>query len=155
MSKGPLNYSTAIPVSRTIGECQEILANAGAMAVATTYENREPTGLSFRIGTPGGPRDFSLPVNITGVHELLGRAYKEGGLRNSGGRPPVTFTTRKHASAVAWRVVRDWIEAQVALIDAEMATLDQVMLPYLEVGDGQTLYERFASGRGELTAGAQ
>lgn len=154
MSKGPLNYSTAIPVSRTIGECQEILGTAGATAVATLYENREPAGLSFRIATPRGLRDFTLPVNVDGVHRLLTEAYRQGKLRNSGGRPPASFTERKHAAAVAWRVVKDWIEAQVALIDAEMVTLDQVMLPYLQVGDGQTLYQAFVSGRGELTAGA-
>jgi hypothetical protein len=154
MSKGPLNYSTAIPVSRTIGECQEILANAGAAAVATLYENREPAGLSFRIATPRGLRDFTLPVNVGGVHRLLVKAHADGKLNRVSGRDPKTFTTRKHAAAVAWRVVKDWIEAQVALIDAEMVTLDQVMLPYLQVSDDQTLYQAFASGRGELTGGA-
>lgn len=153
MSKGPLNYSTSIPSGRTIGECQEILAGAGAVAVAVQYENREPVGLSFRINTPRGLRDFSLPVNVEGIHRLLGTAHGQGSLRNSNGRPAASFTTRKHAAAVAWRVVKDWIEAQVALIDAEMATLDQVMLPYLQVGGDRTLYQAFASGLGELTDG--
>lgn len=153
MSRGPLNYSTVIPAARTIGECQEILAGAGAAAVAVQYENREPVGLSFRITTPRGLRDFSLPVNVAGVHKLLNEAHRAGKLSRAGGRDPATFTTRKHAAAVAWRVVKDWIEAQVALIDAEMATLDQVMLPYLQVGEDRTLYQAFASGVGELTAG--
>jgi hypothetical protein len=152
VSKGPLNYTTAVPVGRTIGECQEILANAGAAAVAVQYKDREPIGLSFRIATPRGLRDFSLPVNIGGVHQLLGSAHSNGNLSNSRSRSAASFTTRKHATAVAWRVVKDWIEAQVALINAEMATLDQVMLPYLQVSEDQTLYQAFASGRGELTA---
>jgi hypothetical protein len=139
-----------VAASRTIGECQEILANAGAAAVAVLYENREPCGLSFRIATPRGLRDFCLPVNVDGVHELLTAAHAKGNLSSSRGRNAASFTTRKHATAVAWRVIKDWIEAQVALIDAAMVTLDQVMLPYLQVGEGQTLYQAFAAGRGEL-----
>jgi hypothetical protein len=151
--RGPLNYSTSIPAARTIGECQDILASAGAAAVAVQYENREPVGLSFRIATPRGLRDFSLPVNVDGVEQLLGNAHAAGRLSSSRGRNAASFTTRKHAAAVAWRVVKDWLEAQVALINADMVTLDQVMLPYLQVSDDQTLYQAFASGRGELTEG--
>jgi len=147
--KPPLNYSTEIPVARTVGECSALLANAGADTVATAYTDKRPTGISFRLFTAGGHRDFVMPINIDGVHKLLkdatfpasavGRASKEG-----------TYRTRAHAEKVAWRIAKDWLEAQLALIDASMATLDQVMLPYLQVESG-SLYE-LVQERGRLAA---
>lgn len=53
------------------------------------------------------------------------------------------YTTYEQAQRVAWRIVKDWVEAQVALIQTEMVTLDQVMLPYMiGVGD-KTIYELY------------
>jgi len=33
----PLNYSTVIPAAKTVGECQALLAEAGAASVAVHY----------------------------------------------------------------------------------------------------------------------
>ena len=52
--------------------------------------------------------------------------------------------------------LKDWVEAQAAIIEAGMVTMEQVMLPYLEVRpDGTTLYQAYLTegrkllGRGE------
>lgn len=56
----------------------------------------------------------------------------------------VSMTSREQAA---------WLEAQVTLVQAQMATLDQVMLPYLLTAEGRTLYEVFkARELGELGA---
>jgi hypothetical protein len=63
------------------------------------------------------------------------KGYYEDGLIHLG------LSSHAHASKVAWRVIKDWLAAQIALIESEMATLDEVMLPYLIVGpDKQSLY---------------
>ena len=145
--RGPLNYTTTIPAARTVGECQELLAAAGADAVAVMYSDRKPAGLSFRLSTPAGPRDFAMPVNIDGVQKMLMKANREKRLRSDGHRN-ATYETRDHASNVAWRVLKDWLEAQTAMIAAEMATLDEIMLPYLELGGGRTLYQAYLESDG-------
>lgn len=138
MMAGPLNYTTKIPARRTVQECLGLLADAGADAVAAQYRDKQPVGLSFLLTTPAGPRNFAMPVNIDGVHKLLQTA-------DLGSRNTAAHKTREHAADVAWRVVKDWLAAQLAIIDAEMVTLDQVMLPYLQVEGGRTLYEAFAA----------
>lgn len=110
-SRKPLNYTTAVPVARTVGECQEMLAAAGAASVAVHYEGGDPCGLSFQLRTPHGPRSFTLPVNIDGVRAMLVKASKDGKLRSDGYRV-AKFETREHAASVAWRVIRDWVEAE-------------------------------------------
>lgn len=106
---GPLNYSTSIPATKTAGECQTILAKAGAASVAVHYESGEPAGLSFSLKTPHGSRNFTLPVNVEGMQRVLTEASRAGKIRSLS---RATATSREHAAKVAWRVVKDWLEAQ-------------------------------------------
>jgi hypothetical protein len=133
-----LNYTTTKTVDGTIGEITKMLASRGVASISTTFsENGTADGLGFSLRTPHGPRQFALHVNVDGVHALLSSDPK---VRKRGPQ----YVLRPHAERVAWRVVRDWLEAQLALIDADMATLDQVMLPYLVTdASGLTLYERY------------
>jgi hypothetical protein len=131
-----LNYTTTVAAARSISEMQTMLARHGAAAVATRYADGEPSGLSFTLETPLGQRAFTLPVNVNGVLSVLRADPK---VRRAGSR----YLTPEHAARVAWRVAKDWLEAQLAIIDANMATLDQVMLPYLHVEGERTLYEAY------------
>lgn len=137
---GTLNYTTKVPVAKTIGEIQEMLVRQGAATVATTYTDGQPTGISFMLNTPHGQRAFSLPVNVAAVNALLVKQNDNRELRPDGKRV-MAFTTTEHAARVAWRVLKDWVEAQLAIIESQMATLDQVMLPYLHADGDRTVYE--------------
>jgi hypothetical protein len=150
----PLNYTTRIPVHQTVIECQSILAAAGASSAAVHFEDGQPAGLSFSLATPHGTRAFTLPVNIDGVQRVLVKANKQGKLR-SDGHKSAQFESREHAGRVAWRVVKDWLEANLALIAAEMVTIDEVMLPYLHVDDDRTLWQAYQEReQAALTAGS-
>lgn len=154
MASRPLNYTTTIPVTQTVGECQAILGSAGAASVAVHYQDAQPAGLSFSLVTPHGERAFTLPVNIDGVHQVLVTAERNGqfaSLRKKQG----TYTSREHAARVAWRVVKDWLEANLALVAAQMATIDEVMLPYLHVDGDRTLWQAYQEReQAALSAGA-
>lgn len=130
-----LNYTTTIAAAKTIGEVQSMLGRAGASAVAVRYEDKEPAGLSFTLITAIGERAYTMPVNVAGVAKILRSDPKT--------RTRSAYITPEHAARVAWRVVKDWLEAQLAIIDANMVTLDQVMLPYVHVDGGKTLYDAF------------
>lgn len=144
MTARPLNYTTKVDVKQTVGELTAMLGEHGAAAIGVEYENREPVGLTFVLDTAIGSRGFRLPVDPAGMHRALLAAEKRGAftsLRKSAG----TFSSPEHARRVAWRVVRDWLEAQLALVAAELARVDQVMLPYMVVDDGQSLYTAIVS----------
>jgi hypothetical protein len=146
---GPLNYTTSIAAMKTVGECILRLAEHGASAIGTTYEKGRPAGLQFAIETPHGMRNYALPVNVTGTQKSLERAYRER-------RVPRAAMSREQAERVSWRVLKDWLEAQLALIEAGVAEMPQVMLPYLLVGlDGETVYSRYLENEQRaITAGA-
>lgn len=130
-----LNYTTTITAEKTAAEIQAKLAKAKAQAVLTEYD---PEGvmcaMSFRIATPNGPVFFRLPANTEGVLRALSRDKKV----------PQRMKNRKQAACVAWRVLKDWIEAQLAIVEAEMADPMEVFLPYAVRGDGSTVYQALA-----------
>jgi hypothetical protein len=129
---GPLAYTTVVPVSRTVAEITTMLGEHGADAIGITYADKRPTGINFLLPTPTGQSAFALPVNAAGTLRLL-RSTKESSVRPK-------HRTPEQAERVAWRVVRQWLEAQLALVDAQIASLDQIMLPYRQV-DGRSVYE--------------
>lgn len=126
-----LNYTTKISAMQTINEIQKKLVSHGAKSFLMEYEAAEPSGLAFIITTKHGDIPFRLPANIKSVRKVL----EQQRVRR--------FVDLEMASRVAWRILKDWIEAQLAIIEAELVTLEQVFLPYMLMpgGDKTTLYE--------------
>jgi len=139
-----LNYTTTVPVARTIGQVQALLVEGGARSIMTNYDAvGRPIAMAFAVETIHGPRSFTLPVNAGRVEAVLKRE-----------KVPARYSTPEHAERVAWRVVKDWLEAQLAIIRTEMVTLDQVMLPYMHGDDGRTVYELYRDQQLALGPGA-
>lgn len=130
-----LNYTTDVPVDRTLAAITKLLVRAGARSISTNYDvDGVPTGVVFHAPTPLGPRVFSLPVNALKVEAVLRKQKVER-----------RYQGAKHAERVAWRILKDWLEAQLAVIEAEMVSLDEVMLPYMwaSVEDERTVYQLY------------
>lgn len=127
-----LNYTTSISSEKSAMEIQQKLVKASARAVLSEYESGVLSHISFKIDTKHGEMAFRLPANIDGVLKALQREPKVAKAQK----------TREQAARVAWRIVKDWVEAQLAIIEADMATLPQVFLPYMQTQQG-TVYECF------------
>lgn len=136
----PLNYTTKINVHKTVAEMQKMLADHGAKRIGIEYAGGRPAGLSFALDTPHGARSFTLPIDAQAMRALLISKDRAGELR-SGSK--ADRTSYEQAERVAWRVVKDWLAAQLALVATEMVQLDQVMLPYLHVDGSRTLYDQY------------
>jgi hypothetical protein len=128
-----LNYTTKVPVSRTLGEITAILVQAKAQAIMSEYEGGRTSHVSFRIETEHGLLSYRLPCNVEGVFAVIKRDSKI----------PAAQRTIEKAERIAWRIVKDWLEAQMAMVEAKLAVLPQVMLPYMQTNNGETLYQRF------------
>ncbi|MFJ6170560.1 hypothetical protein [Curtobacterium sp. NPDC092190] len=126
-----LNYTTEIAVGKTMGEIQTALARRGVQRISTLFDDEgTPAGLGFTMKTDYGVREFELPVRTAGVLVAMQRDPKV----------PKPKQTTEQAARVAWRIAKDWLEAQAALIDAGLASLDEVMLPYMLSPGGRTFY---------------
>ena len=132
-----LNYTTTIVVEKTTAEIQGRLAKAGAQAVMTEYDTEQVLcAVSFRMMCSGIMVNFRLPAQIDRIYVLLQRDDKVAR----------KFKTREQAARVAWRIIKDWIEAQLAIVEAEQAEMVEVFLPYAQnPTTGQTLFEQLSS----------
>ena len=136
------NYTTSVDVYKSLGEIQGALASHGARQIMVNYDGAgQPVGLLFGIETPDGPRGFCLPANVEGVRAVFDR--------QKGKAPP------GQAERTAWRNVRDWVLAQMAIIEAGQVQLDEVFLPYLTDNRGQTLYQLYQGGQLALGSGEE
>lgn len=136
-----LNYTTTVPASRTVAQITEILARSGAQQILTRYDGGRAVGVAFAIEAPHGLANYTLPVDVAAVAQVMRRDA------------PPRFKTPEQAERVAWRIMKDWIEAQIALISTRMVSFDQVMLPYMATASGQTVYEVYRDQQLALTAG--
>ena len=68
------NYTSKVRVCESLGEIQAALAANGARRVMVEYDAKgQPTGVTFGIETPAGPRAFCLPANVEGVRAVMAR----------------------------------------------------------------------------------
>ena len=132
-----LNYTTTISTEKTSSEIQKKLAKAKAQAVLCEYDgNAVMKAMSFRIETTHGMIFFRLPANTHGVLKIL----------KADDKVPNRLKNEEQAARVAWRILKDWVEAQLAIVDAELADMAEVFLPYAQGHDGQTIYQTIKNG---------
>lgn len=140
-----LNYSTEVKVEASMGEVIGALTRRGVTRISTMFaDDGTPEGIAFTMKTEYGPREFELPVRTAGVLKVLAEQHKTNSRVKD---------TPEQAARVSWRIAKDWLEAQSALIDAGLASLDEVMLPYMLDNKGRTVYDVIkADGMKQLKA---
>lgn len=132
-----LNYTTKIPAIKTVGEIQAILAKSGALSVNVEFDGGEPTAVTFLVKMNENYLNFRLPSNHQGVFKKIQREREI----------PPRLKNEEQARRIAWRIVKDWVEAQMAIIEAQLASLPEVFLPYAVAPSGRTFYQEFESSR--------
>lgn len=135
-----LNYTTTVDAEKSVAEILRMLAKGGAKSVMSRYgPGGKPEAIIFATDTPMGIQTFTLPIDPARVLTVMRRE-----------RLAPRFLNPQHAENVAWRIMKDWLEAQLAIIATEMVTLDQVMLPYMQTDAGTTMYEAIVDSQKAL-----
>lgn len=129
-----LNYTTKVGIYTTIGEIQGQLVKHGAKKIMQDYDDQgRLCALAFLIDTPTGPRGIRLPANVDAVHKVLTNQKVK--------------CDREQAERVAWRIVKDWVEAQMAILESEMVQIDEIFLPYMVGTGGKTFFEAYRNNQ--------
>jgi len=129
-----LNYTTSVPVSRSVQEISKALVKAGATSIMQDFDSDGViSAVAFKINLEGNDIAFKLPANWQSVLEVM---------RHDG--TPRPRLTPEHAQRVAWRITKDWVEAQMAILQTKSVVLPQLFLPYAVDNNGVTLFEKVA-----------
>ena len=131
------NYTTRVGAEDTAAQIISLLVRHGAQKVMQDFDDGEVTAITRATATPHGIVGFRLPIDVERCYAVL----MEQRLL-----PRDTQAARQQARRVAWRIVKDWVDAQMALLQTQMVSLDQLMLPYAVGRDGQTVYEHMVAG---------
>lgn len=129
-----LNYTTKVNVYTTLGEIQRQLVNHGADTIIQQYDNQgRIAALTFKINTPSGPRGIRLPAKVDAVQAVLTRQKVR--------------CNYEQAERVAWRIVKDWVDVQMAILESDMVQMEEIFLPYMVNNSGQTLFYAYRNNQ--------
>lgn len=149
-----LNYTSGVDADKTALEISRCLSSHGAQGVLTEYNKELKTieAISFRI--PFGPRmiDFKLPCDWHPVYEILKKdsSLSSDRYMNDDRRAMMESKIQEQAVRTAWRIVKDWVEAQMALVEVKMARTEEIFLPYAVMPNGKTLAQNIVTDPGLL-----
>jgi hypothetical protein len=142
------NYTSDVPVSESIHRIEKVLLQCGVTGIMKEYGvNQKVIAITFRITGPNGlPQMVRLPAYEDRATDALFRDYAgEEGVSKDG--QSVDGWSRKRlkrkdfvaqGERTAWRIVKDWVEVQMSMIQLEQADVMEVFMPYL--WDGKRTY---------------
>jgi len=114
---------------QTFDKIQKVLSTHGAKKIFFEYDS---TGLiktlAFSLEIQGREHAFILPARV----ESVKRIFDSKGYRYKDEQPYKT----------AWANIKDWLEAQMALIDTNQVKMEEVFLPYMAVAKDVTLFQQ-------------
>lgn len=139
------NAQTVVSVEKSISEIEKFLLQANATHVGRQYDGGRMVGITFSVVTPRGERSFLVPVDVDSVYQRLEDCWIHRQIAQR-------YVNRDQARRTAWRCIRDWIRAQLALVGTGLATSDRVMMAYLETAPGRVIYDDFAQGHVKVLA---
>ena len=127
-----------------------MLAKFGAKKILKEYgESQMLVGLAFTVETPNGEMPIKLPAKVDKIEQVFKVQVSKGLLpRKYWG----SDWAREQSARTAWRTIKDWIDAQFALISIEMVKVEEIFLPYAYSAKfDQTLYEAIESRKIDLS----
>jgi hypothetical protein len=143
------NYTSSVPVDRTISRIESALIRGGAIGISKEYKKGELQAIHFSIpDVENRLTMIRLPGDVAAIYEILkddGRKHGEDKLK----------TLQEQSVRTAWKIVQDWVEVQMAFIEMRQAEFLQIFLPY--IWDGNQTFYGYLKGTGfkMLTEGKQ
>lgn len=152
MKKFLKNYTSNVPVSQTIYRIEQTLIKCGVLGITKEYgPEGEVSAVRFHIPIMGKEATIRLPADKEKAQDALWLDYADGAeLTPDGKSMAFDWNNRKRkkradfsdqAERTAWKIIQDWIECQMSMIQMQQAETAEVFMPY--IWDGRaTIYAR-------------
>ena len=112
-------------------EIQQCLVKHGATKITIDFSGQLPVAITFCLKLHDNVIGFSLPSNHDGVLKAM----------ESDKNISKKYLNEEQALKVSWRIIKTWVDAQMAIVEAQLADMAEVFLPYAVTKSGSTLYK--------------
>lgn len=134
------NYTSRVPPERSISHIENALVAHGAKNILKNYDSGRLTGFAFIVDVGGKDVPFKIPARVERVEKRLREAVKR--LRNG-----TLSRITDQAEKTAWKILADWVDIQMALVDLDQVEIMEVFLPYAyDAVKKQTLFDKVKDG---------
>lgn len=131
------NYTSTVPASQSQAHIEKCLVKHGAREILKLYDDdHRVIGFKFIVTIDAQKVPFHLPARVKRCEDVL---YGETSSRT---RPETLKKIPAQAERTAWKIVLDWVEAQMAMIELAQVDFMEVFLPYVwDARNEQTIYQ--------------
>ena len=132
------NYTSATPAWKSINNIEKYLVAAGATDISKKYENGICTAITFRmvIRPDYHTLFFQLPAKVEACFDVFWKEIKQP-------KKDTKLRIREQAERTAWKIVCDWVQVQLSMIQLDQAEIVEVFLPYVyDPRTDQTFYHK-------------
>jgi len=131
------NYTTSISPEKTIGEIEIILSKHGASHIFKMYDNGIPKAVAFKMIINGQDISFKLPMEEDKILQVFKNAVHNKGLSKR------YWEDREQARRTGWRIIKDWVDSQMALLEINVVKFEEIFLPYMyDANTDETLFQK-------------
>ena len=128
------NHSTTVSAIKSITIIEKHLAEFGAINISKQYEKKKIKSIFFQIDVKEKIFSFKLPANIEAAAKILKNKVKRPN-KNTDNK------IKEQAEKTAWKIMSEWVQIQITLIEMEQAEFMELFLAYVFNND-KTFYQQ-------------
>lgn len=139
------NYTSDVSAYESIRRIEQVLIQCGVKNIGKEYGlHQKVVALTFTIEDEGRPWTIRLPADEKAATEALWVDYMgndllpDGKVKWSSRKSKTRADFEKQGERTAWRIVKDWVEVQMSMIQLKQVTPLTVFLSY--AWDGKRTY---------------
>lgn len=127
-------------MANSISRIEHRLAQAGALFITKSYPedgSGKPNGMVFQVNVKNAPITFKLPAEVESTLDFMIKQRSKSPTKAQLG------TIRSQAERTAWKILSDWIDIQISLIEIGKRDFIQTFLAEsFDQTTGKTFYEK-------------
>jgi hypothetical protein len=130
------NYTSEVSINKSIQKIESQLMDHGAKEILKIIDNGKVIGIAFIVDVNGKEIPFRLPARVERVEKKLQKEI----------RRPMKGTMERiaeQAGRTAWKILSDWVDIQMAIIDLDQVELAEIFLSFAyDHSTKQTFFEK-------------
>lgn len=132
--------------NNTFAKIEKILSENNARMIQFDFDDQgRKDCITFSLQIGDQLRGFRLPAMVENVIEIL-----YGGVDRYNYKKVPTAIQKEQAYKTAWANIRDWLDANMALVKTRQVKMDQVFLPYMINKIGKTVYDNYLGNSAKM-----